>query len=220
MAVEIANPKQAVTLNQARVMRIDIEHNPCKQQIWIDLYVVWGYLHEGVFCEHMDPETAAIAQYYRISDGSNPHARPALPGEDPAGNGPPLGRCDTCDVWHDRGLDQPCPEDGCEGTVQPYNGLTRLVSALAEGVPELVKDAVILFRGQDGAPAAFEAGGATLAAALDAFLASPEFLTRALDPESGLYNYNVIRRACYKFLSTEVVPEPVEGVPTVLLATT
>lgn len=223
MPVILASPKQAVLLDQARIMKIEIESNLCKHgldanHMYIDIYVVWGRDVDGSFAEHIDPETTAVAQYFRISDGMNPHARPALPGVNPASDGPPLGKCDNaeCEAWQDRGIGETCPD--CKaGKVQPYDGFSRLAAALAAGVPELVKDATVLFREEAGALDAFAAGGTALSDALDAFAVSPAFLARAFDADEGCHMHNVISRTLYGFLTSEIVPDPVFGTEKALL---
>jgi len=187
---------------------------------YVDVFVVWGREvgDPPVFVEQMDPESHAIAQYYRISNGMNPHARPALPGGDPRSDGPPLGRCDdaACLAWQDRGLGETCP-DCSTGTVQPYDGFTRSGSMWAPGLTQLMKAAMVAFAGQPGAQDAFVAGGATLEQALDDFMATPAFY--GLVMQNGLYQYKVLSQGIYDFLCTEEVPDPIDGTLRVLLET-
>jgi hypothetical protein len=225
MSVDLADPKQSVLLDKARVVKIEIENNPCKHapgdnHSYIDVFVVWGRDVDDNFVEYIDPETSATAQYFRISDGMNPHARPALPGVDPSSDGPPLGRCDNvdCRVWHDRGIGDQCSD--CEiGTIQPYDGFTRAGAAILPGLTDLIKDSVSAFSQVGGAQAAFAAGGIELTNALDAFMSSPTFMGIVYNPVSGLYTYRAIARSVYDFLITETVPDPVFGTEKVLLAT-
>ena len=146
MPVSLNEPKEAVVLDQVRVVNIAIENNPYLNQFWIDLYVVLGREVDGQWEQHVDPNDAAIAQYYRIAPGCNPHARPSHFGQGRLGNGESLGKCDACGVWHDV-LGIPCTEDGCDGTVQPYDGFQRLVMAVPDGATnyEVIKNAVYNF---------------------------------------------------------------------------
>lgn len=221
MAKALISPKVSVTLDMARIMSINIETNPCKHGLgsnhqYIDCFVVWGRMVDGVFAEQMDPETHAIAQYYRVTDGCNPHSRLALPGMDPSSDGAPLGRCDEviCLAWQDRGLGELCPD--CEtGTVQPYDGFTRAGSAVIPNLYEFYREATLAFSGQPGAQEAFAAGGDTLGQALDSFIASQTFYGLAMQRE--LYSYKTISNVIYDFLISEIVPHPVTGEMKVLL---
>lgn len=146
MPVNLIEPKQAAVLDQCRVVNISIENNPHLGQRWIDLYVVYGRDVDGNWEQHVDPLDAAIAQYYRITPGCNPHARPSYHGQAALGNGPALGRCDACEVWHVIAAG-PCSEDGCDGTVQPYDGFSRIVMNPPTGatIYDVIKNAVYDF---------------------------------------------------------------------------
>jgi len=228
MPVTLANPKQSVTLDKARIMRIEIENNVCKHSSfenhkYVDVYVVLGREIEGenpedppIFVEQMDPEKHSIAKIYRITDGYNPHAREALPGADPRSDGNPLGKCDNeeCGVWQDRGIGSVCPD--CEvGTIQPYDGFTRSGASWPPKLLDFMQAAVAAFAQQSGAQDAFAEGGEALSTALGSFMVSPQFFGIVMQNE--MYLYKIISQGIYEFLQSEVVPEPIEGIEKPLL---
>jgi hypothetical protein len=130
--VNLSEPKKSVALDKAKVMKVVIELNPRMRGPYIDVYLVWGRDVEGQFVEQIDPETTAEAQYYRIAPGQNPTARPSFAGGDQSGEGPALGKCDVCGIWHTR-TSGPCSEAGCNGEVKPYDGFQRLAAKAPDG---------------------------------------------------------------------------------------
>ena len=124
MPINLTDPPQSIALPIGRVVAIKIENNPFTASYWIDVFIAFGHEIDGAWRQHVDAQ-GAIAQYFRIAPGQNPTARPAFQGSDPASDGPPLGKCDVCGVWHVTATG-PCTEDGCSGTVQPYDGMQRM----------------------------------------------------------------------------------------------
>lgn len=153
MPLKLAEPKQSVAIDEARVAAIHIENNPFKGTQWIDIYVVLGREVDGVWQQYVDPISEAIAQYYRITPGCNPHARPTFFGHGPLGDGVALGKCNVCGVWHPI-KSGPCSEEGCEGTVEPYDGFQRLVSLVPVGdtIYDAIKNAVYAFLTSEQVP--------------------------------------------------------------------
>lgn len=79
------------------------------------MWVVWGYCPGGGEPHQVvHPVTGAAALELKIEDGKHPLA-----------NDQALGRCDTCGNWH-RFFGSACLGDDCDGTVQPYDGWSRL----------------------------------------------------------------------------------------------
>lgn len=146
MPVDLTEPKQAVVLDKARVVAINIENNPYLNQYWVDVFVVLGLEVDGQWIQHVDPDDGAIAKYYRIAPGCNPHARPAFQSVDPRGDGVALGKCNTCGVWHPAKTGA-CTAEGCSGSVLPYDGFQRLVLGQAAGSTnyDVIKNAVYGF---------------------------------------------------------------------------
>ena len=130
MAVILANPKQSIRLDQARVASIKLEDNAYLGTYWCDVYVVYGRDVGETWEQYVDPETGAVAQYYRIAPGCNPHARPADAGMNPESSGEALGKCGVCGAWQ-MAASGACSVDGCLGAVQPYDGFERLCERTA-----------------------------------------------------------------------------------------
>lgn len=147
MPVTLVEPKEAVLLDQARIAAIKIENNPYMGTYWIEVFLVYGRMVADVWEQHADPNNGAIAQYYRIAPGENPHARPAFSGSDPSGSGSPLGKCDGCGAWDISKRSGPCSGEGCNGTVHPYDGFQRLAAAAPRGASnyDVIKNAVYDF---------------------------------------------------------------------------
>lgn len=154
MPVILSTPKQSITLDMARIVHYETETNEHLNQFWLDIYFVYGRYVDGAWEQHVDPADAAIAQYIRVRDGFNPHARPSYFGQGPLGDGLPLGQCEVCGVWH-AAKKGACTEDGCGGLVQPYDGFTRFAAMPpAEGATnyEVNRDGLYTFLTTEQAP--------------------------------------------------------------------
>jgi len=153
MPVNLTEPAPSIVIDKARIANIVIEHNPFLGQYWLLVYVVLGRLVDGVWEQRTDPEDGATALFFRIQPGINPHAQKAYPGQPAPGAGAALGKCDTCGAWHHQAAGD-CTEDGCAGTIQPYDGFERLCLAAPAGSTcyEVIKTAVYSFLTTEEAP--------------------------------------------------------------------
>lgn len=121
MYASLTTPKQTVSINRAKIVALKMENNPFLGTRWMDIFVVYCSETE----QYSEPGTGALAQHYRIESGRNPHAQQIYFGQTPNSSDHALGLCDVCETWHNK-AGGACQEDGCEGTIQPYDGLDRL----------------------------------------------------------------------------------------------
>jgi hypothetical protein len=124
MSLQLVNPKQAVQLDRVRIACIKIEYNPYKGQTWVEFWLTIGRLavpgNEASFQQHIDPDTGEeVFAYLKIENGMNPFR-----------GGTMLGKCGTCGKWFAL-VSGSCDADGCDGTIGPYDGFTRLMTATA-----------------------------------------------------------------------------------------
>lgn len=142
MSVTLADPKQTVTLDKARIAAFKVEDNPGKGTYWLEIWVVLGVEVDGVFVEYPDPETGLDAQYIKIENGKHP-----------LDNSQAFGKCRDCGapVAAIAGV---CLEDGCAGEVIPYDGFTRLVTTTPVGstVRDVIKDCLYAFLASEDVP--------------------------------------------------------------------
>jgi hypothetical protein len=114
MPLQLSSPKETVAIDQIRIASFKVEDNPYRNQYWIEVWCVLGRIENGAFVEYTDPATGAEAVYYKIENGKNP-----------LDNDQALGRCNVCGVWH-KAIGGSCTPEVCNGTVQPYDGFSRL----------------------------------------------------------------------------------------------
>lgn len=116
MPVNLNVPIQPPQLSVAKVVAIKIENNV---EQWVETWVSFGSMIDGVFVEYVDPIThiKVTPAHYKIEDGNHP----LQPGAS-------LRRCQSCEKWY--GLETAC---SCGGATVPYDGLTRLMDAAPVG---------------------------------------------------------------------------------------
>ena len=120
MHVRLTNPyTPPAALELAKIAAVKVEEN---REDWIDLWIVYGTEEGGAFREYQDPVTGQViaAVLVHLEDGHHPLAP----------RGTALSRCDTCEAWG--AFPGPCEVDGCSGTREPYDGLTRLLALEAD----------------------------------------------------------------------------------------
>lgn len=119
MSVLLNQPKQTIELPRARVAAIKIEENPYRGQRWIEFYIVLGRVVGSNFEQFAEPETGSeVYEYIKIENGLHPLRA-----------GMALGKCDVCGTWFAKN-NGACTEVDCTGTIQPYDGWTRLALAI------------------------------------------------------------------------------------------
>lgn len=118
MSLQLNQPKQAKTLDRVRITALKVEQNVCAGQLWVEFWLCLGYQavpgDDNTFVQQIDPDTGNdVYSYLKIENGMNPFR-----------SGMMLGKCDSCGKWFPL-VGGPC--DDCSGTIQPYDGWTRLV---------------------------------------------------------------------------------------------
>lgn len=120
-------------LELAKIAAVKVEEN---REDWVDLWVVYGTEEDGRFREYQDPQTGQNipAVGIHIENGHHPLAQ----------RGTALSQCDACGAWG--ALPGPCDERRCDGTRQPYDGLTRLLALEGDRPGALVSFWRVLYR--------------------------------------------------------------------------
>lgn len=137
-------PIATQTLDRVSLAHISIEENKYSGRRWLDFYIVRGRLtdpnNEESFMEYKHPVTGEAAEHIRIEMGVHPRSHDRA-----------LGRCDTCGVWQYL-QSGPCQQEGCAGTVKPYDGWARAVQL--NWIFHLIKLTAYTFLTQEVAPTA------------------------------------------------------------------
>jgi hypothetical protein len=117
--IKLNNPVQSAELDRMMIAAIKFENNPFIGQDWTEIYLVLGYYStpgdETTFVEMAHPHTHGSHIFIQFEDGFHPE-RPGLA----------LGKCDTCGKWY-QAINGDCSEQGCSGSIGPYDGHTRFM---------------------------------------------------------------------------------------------
>lgn len=117
MPINLNVPLKTIILDKAKIANINVEINPEQGRMWVDLYVVFGKDFDEVFVQYPNPKTGEDAEHFHFETGLHPKSP-----------NPVLGFCDTCGKKIIGIKTGECPVQKCNGIIQPYNGLSQLIS--------------------------------------------------------------------------------------------
>lgn len=117
----LTSPLSYPNLDRVRVAAYKLENNIAEGRLWAELWAVLGYLEddqdESSFRQVFDPRTGEeVFIYVKMENAMHP-LRPGFA----------LGKCSDCAFWYNR-TSGDCDQEGCTGTVRPYDGMSRLLS--------------------------------------------------------------------------------------------
>jgi hypothetical protein len=125
MSYILNKPWNSALIDRARIASIKIEENRYMGQRWVEFWIVFGRLDNpddlNSFKQYINPNTGEIAKYIKLENGCHPLV-----------SGRALGKCDTCEKWKSY-INGDCDTPNCSGIIEPYDGLTRLITAITEG---------------------------------------------------------------------------------------
>jgi hypothetical protein len=122
----LATPYSSVSLDHVKIARYLLEDNDTSGQHWVEIWVILGYLatpgDESTFIQHVHPISGDAAfGYMKFEDGFHP-LNPSTA----------LGKCDDCGTWYQQ-TSGDCTEQGCNGSIEPYDGYTRIMDENPRG---------------------------------------------------------------------------------------